>query len=288
MQVSKLKTIVNLSLNDILPALDIDGGVSGKPILGKTTIQSIIDLLPDVSGGSGNSSGGFSILTTIKTVAANNDYFIGIDVDGLLYRISKADLLAGLTSSSGSGGSGSGGSGSGSSGSSGSSRTFANSGDNNGLFYYLGTSLGTLPWSNPSGNGLIISASAVESGTLSLLVDKQGSQFWTPSVANNWVSFSLTKGKLTCNYYSIKSRISDVDYYPRNWKLQGSNDNSSWTDLDTQTNNASLNSIDQWLSLPVTTADSYSSFRLLTTGVNSSNYYHLCLGKVELYGLYIH
>lgn len=100
MQISKLKTIVNLNLNDILPALDIDGGVSGKPILGKTTIQSIIDLLPDASGGGGNNSGGFSIPTTIKTVAANNDYFIGIDVDGLLYKITKADLLAGLSNNS--------------------------------------------------------------------------------------------------------------------------------------------------------------------------------------------
>ncbi|WP_298908749.1 hypothetical protein [uncultured Nostoc sp.] len=109
MQVSKLKTIVNLSLNDILPALDIDGGVSSKPILGKTTIQSIIDLLSSTPGGGGNSSGAFSVPTTIKTVAANSDYFIGIDVDGLLYKISKADLLAGLTSSSSSGsGSGSG------------------------------------------------------------------------------------------------------------------------------------------------------------------------------------
>lgn len=113
MQISKLKTIVNLSLNDILPTLDIDGGVSGKPKLGNTTIQSIIDLLPNTPGGGGNNSGGFSIPTTIKTVAANNDYFIGIDVDGLLYKITKADLFTGLTSSSGSGGGNTGSSGSG-------------------------------------------------------------------------------------------------------------------------------------------------------------------------------
>ncbi|MEH2312350.1 MAG: hypothetical protein V7K35_13345 [Nostoc sp.] len=109
MEVSKLKTIVNLSLNDILPALDIDGGVSGKPRLGKTSIASIIDLVSSTPNGSPG-GGGFAIPTVIKTVADSGDYFIGIDVDGLLYKITKADLLASLSSggstSSGSGTSG--------------------------------------------------------------------------------------------------------------------------------------------------------------------------------------
>ncbi|WP_138504067.1 hypothetical protein [Nostoc sp. PA-18-2419] len=102
MQVSKLQTIADLSLNDMLPALDIDGGVSGKPVLGKTSIQSIVDLFPNTPQGSSNSSG-FSIPTTIKSVAASGDYFIGIDSNGELYKITKSDLLAGLSNNNTSG-----------------------------------------------------------------------------------------------------------------------------------------------------------------------------------------
>jgi hypothetical protein len=46
-------------------------------------------------------------ITTIKTTSDNADYFIGIDAASQLYKITKADLLAGLSSGSGTGGNGS-------------------------------------------------------------------------------------------------------------------------------------------------------------------------------------
>ncbi|MBN3944121.1 LamG-like jellyroll fold domain-containing protein [Nostoc sp. NMS9] len=98
MEISKLKTLTTPNLNDLLPILDINGGVSGKPILRKATLSSLLALAE-----SGNSSG-FEIPTLVKTVADNGDYFIGIDSTGTPYKITKANLLAGLSS----GGSGSG------------------------------------------------------------------------------------------------------------------------------------------------------------------------------------
>ncbi|AUB41297.1 hypothetical protein COO91_07345 [Nostoc flagelliforme CCNUN1] len=44
MQISSLKTLITPNLNDILPILDIDGGLSGKPILRKVAISSILGL----------------------------------------------------------------------------------------------------------------------------------------------------------------------------------------------------------------------------------------------------
>jgi hypothetical protein len=43
--------------------------------------------------------------SVVKTTANNNDYFIGIDENSELYKIKKYDLLAGLSSGSGTGGS---------------------------------------------------------------------------------------------------------------------------------------------------------------------------------------
>ncbi|MEH2092904.1 LamG-like jellyroll fold domain-containing protein [Nostoc sp.] len=100
MEISKLKTLTTPNLNDVLPILDINGGVSGKPILRKISLQSIFSLIDFPNNGSANSnSSGLAVPTIIKTVAENGDYFIGIDSTGIPYKITKADLLAGLTSS---------------------------------------------------------------------------------------------------------------------------------------------------------------------------------------------
>ncbi|MCL6750063.1 hypothetical protein KBT16_03355 [Nostoc sp. CCCryo 231-06] len=277
MEISKLKTLTTPSLNDVLPILDINGGVSGKPILRKISLQGIFSLIEFPSDNGSNSSG-FVVPTIIKTIAESGDYFIGIDSTGTTYKITKANLLAGLSNDTGSSSTGNTG---------GVTLSFVSNGDANGLFYYLGRQKNTTAWSNPHGNGLTVSASAVDNGSVDQLCNRIGNDFWTPSVPNSWVSFYILSGKLNCRHYSIKSRETHTDYYPRNWKLQGSNDNSNWVDLDTQSNNAGLSSPAQWLSLPVTaTNDYYSYFRILNTGVSSSNYYHLCLGEVELYGSY--
>ena len=212
-------------------------------------------------------------ITISQTTAKDTDYLVLQDPDsGLTYKITKANLLAGSSNGNNS--------------SNQHSLAFANNGDSNGLFYYLGTSKGLSAWSNPAGNTLTVTASSTELGNPISLVDRQNSEWFSHPVANSWVSFGLVSGKLLCNYYSIRSRATNTDYYPRNWALQGSNDNTTWIDLDVQINNQSLNSVSQWLSLPVNSNTSYSSFRLIQNGLDSSSTDYFCLGEVELYGLY--
>ncbi|MFN6488131.1 LamG domain-containing protein [Nostoc sp. DedQUE02] len=167
MKISNLKSF-NPTINDVFPIIDIDGGIGGRPILRKATLQSIISLVGNtfdptsinnsieslltvnnsqetaisslqttVSNNNANitslqnSLGSISSLqttvsnnsanitslqnslaltitipSTIKTTAQSSDYFIGIDSTALLYKISKADLLAGLSSGGSSSGSG--------------------------------------------------------------------------------------------------------------------------------------------------------------------------------------
>ncbi|MEH2148763.1 discoidin domain-containing protein [Nostoc sp.] len=166
--------------------------------------------------------------------------------------------------------------------------TISASGDSNGLFYWIGTSSGTDTWTNPTGKGLVIEASSIGSGSVSSLVDRANSDFYTNSDTNAWVSFYLNGKSLKCNHYSIKTRASSSDYYPRNWKLQGSNDANNWVDLDSQVNNTTLTANSQWLSIPVANSNvAYTNFRIYMTGNNSSSYGHLVLGEVELYGTYL-
>ncbi|MEH2460921.1 hypothetical protein [Nostoc sp.] len=215
----------------------------------------------------------------IKTTADDGDYALMVDSSGTPYKITKAKLLAGLSSGGGDtlAGGGTGGVSV--------SLTFANDADTNGLFYYLGTNKGSAAWSNPSGNLLTVIASSIGYGSPTTLVNRQGDKFWTDNETNCWVSFLLQTGALKCNHYSIKSRSNDNGYYPRTWKLQGSNDGSTWTDLDVQIENTTLVSAGQWLSLSVAASSVYySRFRLLKNGKDSAGYDFLCLDEVELYG----
>ncbi|MBW4425940.1 MAG: discoidin domain-containing protein [Nostoc desertorum CM1-VF14] len=166
--------------------------------------------------------------------------------------------------------------------------TFNANGDTNGVFYWMGTSEGTEVWSNPSDKGLIIGASGVGAGSPLSLVDRSDSEFYTANQPNSWISFYLGGKTLKCNYYSLKSRNSSSGFYPRSWKLQGSNDQNNWVDLDSQIDNTTLNGNSQWLSLPVANSSTrYTSFRILMTSLCSSNSGHLVLGEVELYGTYL-
>ncbi|MEH1849285.1 MAG: discoidin domain-containing protein [Nostoc sp.] len=208
-----------------------------------------------------------------KTIADDDDLLVMQNpTTGETYNIKKSDFLAGFSGSTPSTPTGH-------------SLTYASDGDSNGLFYYLGTGKGATTWSNPASVSVLVSSSSAGYGDPSILINTQADRFWTGDAANSWVMFQFA-GKLTCNYYSIKSRSNDSGHYPRTWKLQGSNDSISWTDVDTQTNNETLVNASQWLSIPVTSTVGYSSFRLIQVGANSSGYGYLCLDEVELYGLY--
>lgn len=277
MEISKLKLLSTPNLNDVLPILDINGGVSGKPILKKATLESLLALADS------DNSSEFQVPTAIKTTAESGDYFIGIDSTGTLYKISKADLLAGLSSS--------GGGNNPSTGTTDKILTYSSDGDVNGLFYWLGTSKGVSPWVNPHSASLLVTVSSIGFGTAQSLCDRADTEFYTNNIPDSWAKFQILSGKLKCNYYSIRNRFrsdGDAQHSLRNWKLQGSNDDTTWVDLDAQINNTFLNTSSKWLSLSVFSTTAYSYFRLLQNGANSNGVSHLCLGEIELYGAYTH
>ncbi|MEH2157405.1 hypothetical protein [Nostoc sp.] len=285
MKISNLKTLLIPTVNDILPILDIDGGTSGKPILRKVSVSNLLSL---------SNQSGLQIPTVIKTVAANNDYVLMIDSNDIPYKITKANLLAGLSNDDSDSGDDTGGddnTGGGNGTNNSTARTFITPGDTNGVFYFIGTSKNTTLWTNPTNKGLEVTASSVNGNSTSItpidsMTDRSNTEFSTYNFPNNWVSFYLGAGNsLVCNYYTIRTRLSP-DYYPRNWVFQGSNDNINWINLDIQENNNTLNSINQWLAIPIINSIAYSYFRIYTTGLDSSGINALAIGEVELYGNY--
>ena len=169
--------------------------------------------------------------------------------------------------------------------------TYISDGDTKGLFYYLGTNKNTVSWVNPQPSKIEVSASSVQFGNVATLSDRQDTEFYTTTGGQDgWVKVHILTGKLKCNHYSIRNRYrydNDAGSALRNWKLQGSNNDIDWVDLDIQTNNTSLIASSQWLTLSSISSESYCYFRLLETGVNSSGNYAICLSEIEVYGEYI-
>ncbi len=175
--------------------------------------------------------------------------------------------------------------------------TYASNGDTNGILYWLGTSKGTLGWSNPnvSGNCVIVNT-ALSFGSSSDLSNRASNDWNTQNIANSMVGVDFGPfAALICNKYTIRNRVSASSESLRNWKLQGTNSVASntvtdwnlatWTDIDTRTADATLNANDVWGAWTVSgTPAAYRYLRILQNGVNSSGTNYLCMGEFEFYG----
>lgn len=169
--------------------------------------------------------------------------------------------------------------------------TYQSDGDTNGVCYWIGTNYGTEAWVNPhAAERVVVSKSGASNADLNFverMVDRIANDVGTNNQPNSWIKIDLgITNKLTINYYSLRGRTGQYnDNYPRNWKLQGSNDNSSWIDLDTQSNNIAISGQGIWVSIPVSNqAVGYRYLQILQTGLTSSDASFLSLGEFEFYG----
>lgn len=168
--------------------------------------------------------------------------------------------------------------------------TFVSNGDANGVCYWLGTNYGAQAWSNPHTAGRVtVSKSANIGGNFDFverMVDRVSNEVLTADTSNSWIQIDLgAKNTLEVNYYSLQGRDGSFDAnYLRNWKLQGSNDNVNWIDINTQSNN-NTHQRGVWVSIPVPNqTTSYRFLRILQTGLNSDNNNYLALSEFEFYG----
>jgi hypothetical protein len=167
--------------------------------------------------------------------------------------------------------------------------TYASNGDTNGLFYWLGTNKGTTSWSNPSGQ-LSYSASIASppfanySSLTNRIVDSHPGNTW---IEGAWLRVDLGANlRIRPSYISVRSWINN-DRLPRNFKIQGSNDGTTFDDLLTVTGDTTITGNSQWLSLAITTpATAYRYLRYLCTSPGSSNNaIEVALGEWEFYGI---
>jgi hypothetical protein len=113
------------------------------------------------------------------------------------------------------------------------------------------------------------------------------SQSFAPAATTEWLSNATNTGFLqidlgagnasTCGTYAIYVNVTSNGQFPKNWTFQGSNDNSTWTTLDTETGVTTWTQTTTY-TFACTTSSTYRYFRINVTLNNGSSY--VGLGKV--------
>jgi hypothetical protein len=111
--------------------------------------------------------------------------------------------------------------------------------------------------------------------------------FFTPDAANSWVCYDFGDARISLTHYSIRNRCDYDGHHLRTWRLEGSVDGLSWTELDREENNERLSGKGTIASFAIAARHrkAFRMIRLQQTGKNSSGNDHLMLAGVEFFGV---
>eukprot|EP01083_Nonionella_stella_P207208 752971_1 len=160
--------------------------------------------------------------------------------------------------------------------------------DKKGLLFCLGTN-GTAKASdyrNPAQRKLVdVFSSPLIDGNVRALVGRRDEECTTRSRCGSFMAVYLKKVKIRLTYYTLRYYSWDCGA-PRNWNLEGSNDNRSWNIIKQHVNDALLKKRGDTCTWKVTCAEYYSYLRMRSTGSNASVQTNcsLSLSGMELYG----
>ncbi|CAN1781860.1 BTB/POZ domain-containing protein At2g30600 [Linum perenne] len=172
-------------------------------------------------------------------------------------------------------------------------------GDSNGVLYFAGTSYGQHQWVNPVlSKRICITASSPASRYTDpkALASRsyQGMCFAGPRMEDglvcSWWMVDLGQDhQLMCNYYTL--RLDGSRAFMRSWRLQGSLDGKTWTDLRAHNDDQTMSKPGQFASWPVTGPNALLPFRFFRVVLTSpttdvSNPWNLCICFLELYGFF--
>jgi hypothetical protein len=173
---------------------------------------------------------------------------------------------------------------------------YVSDGDTNGVFHFIGTNYGAGSWTNPHTAGRVTigafnssNAADLGAGTLAGTVnlDYTDEQRTNNAAGSYWRVDFGPANSLAPNTYSFKARpcgSGDASNVAQ-WKLQGSANGSSWTDLDTRAG-ITYTTDCEWKTFTVTGAAAYRYLRILhQANVTGANEFFF-LTEWEFYGTF--
>lgn len=169
-------------------------------------------------------------------------------------------------------------------------RTWTMNGDDQGVFYRIGTTFGTVAWTNPHTSGAIVvgesSYGGVPSETVEQIVAHDAtSDVYTDNIPNSYFTFDLGVGRtLQVTDWTYQSRFPQATQStPTAMDLEGSNNGVTWTPIDSRTGIAFTIAAD-WRHYTTTSA-AFRYFRLIQTAQTATSNDYFTIGEFELYGV---
>ena len=140
-----------------------------------------------------------------------------------------------------------------------------------------------------------VTKSSGNCGSVDLLLkigeESKSNNFGTKSRPNSWISFEFTKHQVKLSNYTIRTHSSwSTSWNPKQFVIEGSNDNNNWTKIDEQNNCQSLNEgnyIHTFSIKNTQNSEFFKFIRIRQTGPNWSGSHHLFINSIEFYGFLI-
>ena len=115
-----------------------------------------------------------------------------------------------------------------------------------------------------------------------------------PNYLNNWCSQNIANSNFTIYFprnkvqvtnYSILSRNIDLYSMLQTWKVEGSNNNETWSYIDHRINEKEITQLGVLKTYAAKNIGTYKYFRFTQNGTSTKQNNHFCLCKVDLFGV---
>lgn len=118
--------------------------------------------------------------------------------------------------------------------------------------------------------------------------ENNNSVFYSKEEKDSWIKFDFNKFKVNPSAYSLRSNDwgGVGHWHPQNWVIEGSNDDTQWTILDTHTNDHSIDDRSKSNTFIIQNKNNifYRYLRLRQTGLNTINNNTLIISAIEYFG----
>jgi hypothetical protein len=139
---------------------------------------------------------------------------------------------------------------------------------------------------NPIDQGLMsVTVSSQNSGDAkNVAAFGDNSYFYSQNQPNQWLCYDFKDLRPSVTHYVIRSNGSQGYYHLRSWVLEGSDDNSTWTELDHRENDTGMNDAYSVSWFEVRSVIECHFIRLRATGPMSSGHNYLFICGFEVFG----
>jgi hypothetical protein len=133
----------------------------------------------------------------------------------------------------------------------------------------------------------VSASSSLYGSSLALLARRYGNYVHSDNVANQWFCYDFHDRRVMPTHYAIRS--GDDGWGPnghnlKEWCLDGSNDGSSWTELDRRQDVRELDARSALATFPISHSAIVRMVRFRQTGPNCAGTHYLKLSRFELFG----